>query len=123
MSTTTSSRPRRTLRFLLAGAFVLVAWFALLAVATVLLEPSRRVVVFASPADAIRALVRGDALILGGGNGFTIMHGRKTGFVWLPRPDDGSGCRRRTRALSRQAAPAIRPVSQPIRARLRVRPQ
>lgn len=80
---------------------MLVAWFALLAVATVVLEPTRRVVVFASAADAIRALVRGDALILGGGNGFTIMHGRKSGFVrqlyaggaWLVLPASMGGCR------------------------------
>jgi hypothetical protein len=92
--------PRRAARFLLAGGLVVGAWFALVAVATVVAEPTRRVVVFASAADAVRALARGDALILGGGNGFTIMHGRKPGFVkelyaggaWLVLPASAGGC-------------------------------
>ena len=100
MSTTTRSMPRRAARFLLAGGLVLGAWFALVAVATVVAEPTRRVVVFASATDAVRALVRGDALILGGGTGFTIMHGRKPGFVrqlyaggaWLVLPASAGGC-------------------------------
>jgi hypothetical protein len=92
--------PRRAARFLLAAGLALGVWFAMVAVATVVAEPTRRVVVFASAADAVRALARGDALILGGGNGFTIMHGRKPGFVrqlyaggaWLVLPASAGGC-------------------------------
>jgi hypothetical protein len=87
-------------RFLLASGAVLAAWFSMVAVATVVAEPTRRVVVFAPAADAVRALARGDALILGGGTGFTIMHGSKPGFVkalyaggaWLVLPASAGGC-------------------------------
>jgi hypothetical protein len=100
------------MRFLLAGGLVLAAWFSLLAVATVVAEPSSTVVVFASPADSMRALVRGDALILGGGKGFAIMYGRRRGFVrqlyaggaWLVLPASTGGCHglaRPTRSASR----------------------
>lgn len=100
MSTTIRNRPRRALRFLLGSGLVLGVWFSLVAIATAVGEP-KRVVVFTPAADAIRALVRGDALILGGGNGFTIMHGRKSGFVrqlyaggaWLVLPASTGGCR------------------------------
>jgi hypothetical protein len=101
------------MRFLLGGALVLGVWFSLVAVATAIGEP-KRVVVFAPAADAIRALVRGDALILGGGNGFTIMHGRKRGFVralyaggaWLVLPATTGGCRGMAMGPAVAAGPA-----------------
>jgi hypothetical protein len=107
MSTTTSGRSIRVLRFLFAAGLVLVAWFSLVAVGTLVAEPTRNVVVFASAPDAVRALARSDALVVAGGKGFTIMHGRSPGFVrqlyaggaWLVLPAATGGCRGSARPL------------------------
>jgi hypothetical protein len=101
MSTTTRSLPRRAVRFLLAGGLVLGAWFFLVAVGTLVAEPTRSVVVFAPGDDALRALAHSDALIVSSGDGFVIAHGQRPGFVralyaggaWLVLPASAGGCR------------------------------
>jgi hypothetical protein len=101
MSTTIESRGRRGLRFFLAASVVLAVWFSMVALATLVAEPTRSVVVFAPAPDALRALAHSDALIVGGGTGYVIAQGQYAGFVralyaggaWLVLPALTGGCR------------------------------
>jgi len=96
-----STITERATRFLLAAGLVLAAWFTLVAVVTVVAEPTRRVVVFALAPDAMHVLARSDALIVAGGTGFVIAQGRRPGFIgalyaggaWLVLPASAGGCR------------------------------
>jgi|SRR5688572_7545079 hypothetical protein len=94
---------RRAARFV--GALLLVSsiWFAGLAAATVLAEPTRRVAVFGPAETTLRALTRGDGRLVDGGNGYIIVQGQDSGFVrhlyaggaWLVLPVVVGGCRGR----------------------------
>jgi hypothetical protein len=94
---------RRAARFV--GALLLVSsiWFACLAAATVLAEPTRRVAVFGPADTTLRALTQGDGRLVDGGNGYIIVQGQDPGFVrqlyaggaWLVLPVVVGGCRGR----------------------------
>lgn len=94
---------QRAARFV--GAILLVAsiWFAGLAAATAVAEPTRMVAVFGPVGITLRALTQGDSRLVDGGNGYIIVQGRHVGFVrhlyaggaWLVLPVTGGGCRRR----------------------------
>lgn len=98
---TTIERALRTALFLRAATLVLTGWFSILAVVTLVAEPSRSVAVFAPTDRAFRALAHSDALMLAGGAGFVIARGQHAGFVrelyaggaWLVLPVWVGGCR------------------------------
>jgi hypothetical protein len=99
---------RRGARFLGVALGVLAAWFALAAVATLVLEPTRAVAVFAPAGSALSALVHANARILDAGAGFVVVQAEHKGFVrqlyagggWLVLPAMTGGCRGRGRAGS-----------------------
>jgi hypothetical protein len=104
MSTTTKRGiAGRAARFAGAGIFVTTIWFAGLAIATLVAEPTRNVVVFGPVASTLHALVAGDAQMVDGGNGYMIVRGQHAGFVralyaggaWLVLPVTSGGCRGR----------------------------
>ena len=98
---TTIDRLRRGGRFVGASLAALAAWFALAAVATLALEPSRTVAVFAPQASSLAAVVHADGRLVGAGAGFMVVQGDGTGFVrrlyaggaWLVLPALTGGCR------------------------------
>ena len=100
MSTTTE-RCRRGVRFLGMALLVLAVWFSLAAVATLALEPTRTVAVFAPPSSALSALVHADARLVDAGAGYILVQGQHAGFVrrlyagggWLVLPAMTGGCR------------------------------
>jgi hypothetical protein len=100
MSTTTE-RCRRGVRFLGVASLVLAVWFSLAAVATLALEPTRTVAVFAPPSSALSALVHANARLVDAGAGYILVQGEHTGFVrqlyagggWLVLPAMAGGCR------------------------------
>jgi len=102
---------RRGARFLAVAFGVLAAWFALAAVATLVLEPTRAVAVFGPAPYALSALVHANARILDSGAGFVVVQGEHRGFVrrlyagggWLVLPVMTGGCRGRGRAASPEA--------------------
>jgi hypothetical protein len=106
MSTTTriGGIVARAARFLGAAGLVAAIWFSGLAVAAVVAEPTRGVLVFGPHETTVRAVVTGTTVILDAGNGYLVAHGNRTGFVrelyaagaWLVLPATGGGCRRRT---------------------------
>jgi hypothetical protein len=91
---------RRTTRFLGAASVALAAWFLLAAAATLALEPTRTVAVFAPHASAVAALTYADARIVDAGAGFVVARGERRGFVqqlyaagaWLVLPAMSGGC-------------------------------
>lgn len=103
---TTIERPsvrRRATGFVGAALFVAAIWFAGLAVATAVAEPTPNVAVFGPAQTTMRALGAGDALLVDGGKGYVIVRGQRAGFVrdlyaagaWLVLPVTTGGCRRR----------------------------
>jgi hypothetical protein len=100
MSTTTEGC-RRGARFLCIAAAALAAWFALAALTTLALEPTRTVAVFAPAAFSFSALAHADARLIGAGTGFILVQGEHRGFVrqlyagggWLVLPALTGGCR------------------------------
>jgi hypothetical protein len=89
------------LRFVGLAFGVLAAWFALAALATLVLEPTRAVAVFAPASSSLPALVHANARILDAGAGFVVVQGEHKGFVrqlyagggWLVLPAMTGGCR------------------------------
>jgi hypothetical protein len=83
------------------AAVALVAWFALAALATLALEPTRTVAVFAPAPTSFSALARADGRLVGAGTGFILVQGQHNGFVrqlyagggWLVLPAVTGGCR------------------------------
>lgn len=73
---------RRGARFCGAAALVLAAWFLIAAVATLVLEPTRTVAVFAPASSALPALAHADARLVDAGAGFVVVRGQRQGFVW-----------------------------------------
>ena len=107
MSTTTDgpsvdgpSMGLRAARFLGAALLVTSLWFAGLAAATALAEPTRRVAVFGPAETTLRALTQGDTRLVDGGTGYIIVQGQHAGFVrhlyaggaWLVLPVITGGC-------------------------------
>jgi hypothetical protein len=94
---------RRAARFLGAALLVTSLWFAGLAAATVLAEPTRRVAVFGPAETTLRALTQGEGRLVDGGTGYIIVQGQDAGFVrhlyaggaWLVLPVITGGCRGR----------------------------
>jgi hypothetical protein len=92
---------RRGMRLLCAALVALAAWVSLTALATVALEPTRTVAVFAPASASFSALVQADARLVDAGNGFILVQGEHRGFVrelyagggWLVLPAPTSGCR------------------------------
>jgi hypothetical protein len=90
-------------RFLGAACLIVTLWFAGLAAAAVLVEPTRGVLVFGPNETTVRAVVAGTSVILDAGNGYLVAHGNRTGFVrelyaagaWFVLPATGGGCRSR----------------------------
>ncbi len=86
-------------------------WFAGLAAAAVMVEPTRSVVVFGPQQTALRAVTSGSAHLVDAGTGFVIANGRDKGFVrrlyaagaWLVLPAVSGGCRSRTTLASRKS--------------------
>ena len=105
MSTTIdgSGLRRRTVRFVGASLLVTATWFAGLASATLVAEPTDSVAVFGPEQSTLRAVVRGDALMVDGGSGYIIARGQHPGFVralyaggaWLVLPTSSGACRGR----------------------------
>jgi hypothetical protein len=79
-------------------------WFIGLAVAAVLAEPTRSVVVFGPHQTTFRAVMAGTTSIVDAGNGYLVASGNRSGFVrelyaagaWLVLPASHGGCRRLT---------------------------
>ncbi|HEY5830133.1 MAG: hypothetical protein ACAH24_22840 [Hyphomicrobiaceae bacterium] len=105
MSTTIDglSIERRAARFLGAALLVVSIWFAGLAAATAVAEPTRMVAVFGPAETTLRALTQGDSRLVEGGNGYIVVQGQHAGFVrhlyaggaWLVLPVTVGGCRGR----------------------------
>lgn len=99
MSTITESC-RRAARFVCAASLILAAWFSLMALSTLAMEPAR-VVMFAPGPVTLAAAARSDGRIVDSGAGFAILQGRQGGFVrklyaagaWLVLPALSGGCR------------------------------
>jgi hypothetical protein len=80
----------------------LAAWFAFAAAATLALEPSPTVAVFAPLSAAVAATVHADARLLDARSGYVVIEGERRGFVrqlyaggaWLVLPALTGGCRR-----------------------------
>ena len=100
---TACSIERRAARFLGAALLVVSIWFAGLAAATAVAEPTRMVAVFGPAETTLRALTQGDSRLVDGGNGYIIVQGQHAGFVrhlyaggaWLVLPVTVGGCRGR----------------------------
>jgi hypothetical protein len=92
---------RRGARLLCAAALTLAAWFSMAAFATLVLEPTRTVAVFAPASIAFSALTHADARLVDAGAGFILVQGGQKGFVrqlyagggWLVLPALTGGCR------------------------------
>jgi hypothetical protein len=69
-------------RLLCAALAALAAWFSLAAVATLALEPTRTVAVFAPAPFALSALVHANARLIDAGTGFILVQAERKGFVW-----------------------------------------
>jgi hypothetical protein len=89
-------------RFLCATFVVLAAWSALAALATLALEPTRTVAVFAPAPLSYAALAHANVRLVDAGNGFILVQGESKGFVrelyagggWVVLPAVTGGCRR-----------------------------
>lgn len=102
---------RRAARFLCVAFAALAAWFSLAAVATLALEPTPTVAVFAPTSLSLSALVHANARLVDAGAGFLIVQAEHSGFVrqlyagggWLVLPALTGGCRtgRKLREASR----------------------
>jgi hypothetical protein len=112
MSTTTD-RPRfatRAARFTGGAVLVMAIWFAGLATAAVMVEPTRSVVVFGPQQTTFRAVTSGSTRLVDAGTGFVVVNGDSKGFVrqlyaagaWLVLPAISGGCRSRTAVASRK---------------------
>jgi hypothetical protein len=92
---------RRSARFVCLAAMALAAWFSLAAAATLALEPTRMVAVFAPASALLPALANADAQLVSAGAGFILVQGQHKGFVrrlyagggWLVLPALTGGCR------------------------------
>jgi hypothetical protein len=108
MSTTTdrAGYVRRGLRFAGAALLVTAIWFAALAVAELVAEPTRTVLVFGPKDTTFKAVAESSGQLVDSGQVYIIAHGQQAGFVsrlyasgaWLVLPALGGGCRRPRRA-------------------------
>jgi hypothetical protein len=94
---------RRAASFLCASALVVVTWFTLLAMAALVWEPTRSVIVLGPQETTLRAVTAGPAMLVDAGSTYVIAQGEGKGFVrdlyaggaWLVLPAMSGGCRRR----------------------------
>lgn len=93
--------PLHPLRFIRLAGLALAVWFALLALATLVVEPADRVLVIApDEARALRAIAAADLNVASGSPLGPIAEGRGPGFVarlyaggaWLVLPAIDGGC-------------------------------
>jgi hypothetical protein len=83
------------------ACLVAALWFAGLAAAAVLAEPTQGVLVLGPHETTFRAVMAGTTSILDEGNGYLVAHGNRSGFVrelyaagaWLVLPAVSGGCR------------------------------
>jgi hypothetical protein len=104
MSTTTDSAGyvTRGVRFAGASLLVVAIWFAALAVAELVAEPTRTVLVFGPKDTTFKAVAASSALLVDSGKTYVVAHGQHGGFVsrlyasgaWLVLPALSGGCRR-----------------------------
>ena len=88
----------RALRFFGAAVFVVLTWFAGLALVTLLVEPMHGAVAFNS---GVVTMTRESSRLVDVGKGYVIVRGERAGFVrdlyaegaWLVLPTTAGGCR------------------------------
>jgi hypothetical protein len=84
----------------LAGPGLIVLWVLLMALAYVLFEPGRTVMIFGPQSKTFAAVVKADAQVLSSGDGFIVVRGQQDGYVrklysggaWLVMPTSEMMC-------------------------------